>query len=380
MSRAVVIVAARRSPVAPCGGALSRLDLAGLGVPVLRAVLRDAGPAAAEVTEVILGNALGAGGNPARLVALAAGLPDGVSGLTLDRQCCSGLDALVLAARTIAAGDADVIVAGGIESFSRAPIRQHRPLQPGAPAVSYDRPAFVADPARDPDPLEAAARLAAAEGWSRDVQDQYAGASHARAVAARAEGRLTRELVCMAGLEADAFTRQLRPELLARAPILAGDIIHGLTVATIAVEADAAAMLVLADEGLARSRGWPILAVYKGASLTGGDPCDPARVPRRAMADLLQRLGWSGASLGRVEVMEAFAVQALACLAGFDFASEAVNAGGGALARGHPIGASGAILAVRLVRELATLPVGTRGLAAIAAVGGLATAVALETA
>ncbi|WP_439530638.1 thiolase family protein [Pannonibacter sp.] len=380
MNRSVVIVAARRSPVAPRGGALSRLDLAGLGVPVLKAVLQDAGPAAAEVTEVILGNALGAGGNPARLVALAAGLDDRVSGLTLDRQCCSGLDALVLAARSIAAGEANVILAGGIESFSRAPIRQHRPLRPGAPAVSYDRPAFVADPERDPDPLEAAARLAAAEGWTRAAQDQYASASHGRALQAQSDGRLTRELVPLAGLERDAFTRSLRPALLDRAPVLAGDPLHGLTAATIAVEADAAAMLVLAAEELARSRGWPVLARYCGASMCGGDPADPARVPRRAMADLLQRLGWTAASLGRVELMEAFAVQALACLSGFGFASAAVNAGGGALARGHPIGASGAILAVRLVRELTAMRGGTRGLAAIAAVGGLATAVAFETA
>ena len=380
MSRSVVILAARRSPVAPRGGALSGLDLAGLGAPVLSAVLQDAGPAAAAVSEVILGNALGAGGNPARLVALAAGLPDAVSALTLDRQCCSGLDALVLAARTIAAGDADVVVAGGIESFSRAPIRQHRPIRPGMPAIAYDRPAFVADPARDPDPVAAAARLAVVEGWSREAQDRFAARSHEKALAARAAGRFAGELLPLAGLEDDAFTRFLSSMLLGRAPVLAGDACHGVTAATVAVEADAAAMLVMAEGRLARSHGWPVLALYKGAAVTGGDPVDPARVPRQAMAALLKRLGWSGASLARVELMEAFAVQALACLSGFGFDSAAVNAGGGALARGHPIGASGAILAVRLARELTALPQGSRGLAAIAAVGGLATAVALQTA
>ncbi|WP_106754564.1 thiolase family protein [Pannonibacter carbonis] len=380
MSRSVVIVAARRSPVAPRGGALSRLDLTGLGVPVLKAVLQDAGPAAAEVTEVILGNALGAGGNPARLVALAAGLPDRVSALTLDRQCCSGLDAVVMAARSIAAGEATVVVAGGIESFSRAPIRMHRPLQKGDEAVAYDRPAFVADPARDPDPLQAAARLAARQGHSRVVQEQFARASHVRALAARADGRLANELVPFPGLDRDAFTRVLRPEVMQRAAVLAGDADHGLTSATVAVEADAAAMLVLADEALARAHGWPILCRFRGAALAGGDPVDPALVPRQAMARVLQRLGWQAASLGRVELMEAFAVQALACLSGFGFDSAAVNAGGGALSRGHPIGASGAILAVRLVQELRALPTGSRGLAAIAAVGGLATAMALETA
>ena len=106
----------------------------------------------------------GVKGTANMVVALAAGLPDAVSALTLDRQCCSGLDAVVMAARSIAAGEAGVIVAGGIESFSRAPIRMHRPLEKGGEAVAYDRPAFVADPSRDPDPLQAAARLAVEQG------------------------------------------------------------------------------------------------------------------------------------------------------------------------------------------------------------------------
>lgn len=380
MTRSVVILAARRSPVAPRGGALARLDLAELGVPVLQAVIADARTRLAAIDEVILGNALGAGGNPARLVALAAGLPDAVSALTLDRQCCSGLDAVVMAARSIAAGDATVVVAGGIESFSRAPIRMHRPLEKGGDAVAYDRPAFVADPARDPDPLQAAARLAVEQGYSRVVQEQFARASHARALAAQADGRLAHELVPFPRLDRDAFTRDLRPEVMQRAAVLAGDADHGLTSATVAVEADAAAMLVLAYEAQARAQGWPILCRFRGAALAGGDPVDPALVPRQAMARVLQRLDWTAASLGRVELMEAFAVQALACLSGFGFDGAAVNAGGGALSRGHPIGASGAILAVRLVQELRALPTGSRGLAAIAAVGGLATAMALETA
>ncbi|NBN65475.1 acetyl-CoA C-acyltransferase [Microvirga tunisiensis] len=374
----VVIVAARRSPVAPRGGALSRLDLAGLAAPVVQAVLQDAGLDAARVDDIVLGNALGAGGNPARLVGLAAGLPDHVSGLSIDRQCCSGLDAVVLAARSIRAGDCDLVLAGGVESYSRSPIRAHRPLDPGGQPVPYDRPAFVADPARDPDPLVAAAHLAQSDGWLRSAQEDHAMASHKKALMAETAGHLAGELVPLAGLARDSFARALDPVLLRRLKPLAGTAGHALTAATVAVEADAAALLLLASRSRAEALGLPVLAVQVGAVQSGGRPEDPALVPRQAIADLLARLGWTARSVARVELMEAFAVQALACLKDMDLPPEAVNAGGGALARGHPIGASGAILLVRLVHELQRLSAGDRGLAAIAAVGGLATAVALR--
>ncbi len=133
-------------------------------------------------------------------------------------------------------------------------------------------------------------------------------------------------------------------------------------------------------DSIARRRSRSAARSSSWGSAGWGDPVDPALVPRQAMARVMQRLDWPAASLGRVELMEAFAVQALACLSGFGFDGATVNAGGGALSRGHPIGASGAILAVRLVRELRALPARSRGLAGIAAVGGLATAMALETA
>lgn len=374
-----VIVAARRSPVAPRGGAFARLDLAQLGAPVLRAALADAGLPVEAVNEVILGNALGAGGNPARLVALAAGLPQTVSAMTVDRQCCSGLDAVILAARAIRAGEADVVIAGGVESFSRAPVRMHRPIQKDGVPVAYDRPAFAPPPFADPDPTEAAAMMAHEMRFTREAQEAYARASHAAALRAQAAGDLAAETVPLAGLAADAFTRPLDARLQSRLPVLAGGNAHGLTASTIAVEADAAAILVIMRREEAERRGlMPLAAVGQGV-MTGGDPGNPAAGAHEAALQLFRRTCMGLEDISVVELMEAFAVQAMAGrrAIGLGLDDLRVNQGGGALARGHPVGASGAILAVRLAHILANAPGKCAGLAAIAAAGGLGTALFL---
>jgi acetyl-CoA C-acetyltransferase len=365
--------------VAPRGGALARLDLAQLGAPVLEAALADAGLPVDAVDEVIIGNALGAGGNPARLVALAADLPLRVSAMTVDRQCCSGLDAVILAARTIRAGEADIAVAGGVESFSRAPIRMHRPLQKDAVPVAYDRPAFAPPPFPDPDPAEAAAGLALHMQISRREQEAFARASHEAALHAQAAGSFAAEIVPVAGLAADAFTRALDPRLQARLPVLAGQAPYGLTASTIAVEADAAAILVLMSRQEARRRGLrPLAAIGQGA-MTGGDPANPAAGAHEAAQELFRRTGLGIGSITAVELMEAYAVQAMANLKvlGMTPDDPRINQGGGALARGHPIAASGAILAVRLAHILGSEGSNGLGLAAISGAGGLGTALLL---
>ncbi|WP_430514046.1 thiolase family protein [Pannonibacter phragmitetus] len=376
-----VIVAARRSPVAPRGGVLARLDLAQLGAPVLRAALMDARVPVEAVDEVILGNALGAGGNPARLVALAAGLPQTVTAMTVDRQCCSGLDAVILAARAIRAGEADVVIAGGVESFSRAPVRMHRPLQKDGVPVPYDRPAFAPPSFPDPDPAEAAAALALQMQITREEQEAYARASHAAALRARASGYLAAESVPLAGLEADAFTRPLDSSLQSRLPVLAGESVYGLTASTIAVEADAAALLVLMSRKEAERRELKTLADVGQGVMTAGDPANPAAGVHEAALELFRRTGASLEDISVMELMEAFAVQAMVSrhALGLGSGDLRVNLGGGALARGHPIGASGAILAVRLAHILARDPAKETGLAAIAAAGGLGTALFLRS-
>jgi acetyl-CoA C-acetyltransferase len=358
------IIAARRTAVMPHGGALSGLAVHDLAAPVIRALLADADLPPEAVDEVILSNALGAGGNPARLAALAAGLPERVAGLSLDRQCAGGLDAIGIAAALVAAGQARVVVAGGAESWSRRPIRLA--TAPGQAPRAYDRPPFTPWPERDPDMDIAADRLARRLGISRAEQDAFAVASHARALAARS--RIATELVALPGASQDGFTRHLSPTTAVRAPVLTGSI----TSANSAVAADAAALVLVVAGDLAR-RAPRSLAIAAVRTL-GAEPEEPGLAPVPAIAAVLDSAGLPPAGLDCAEVMEAYAAQAIACIRGAGLDPARVNRGGGALARGHPIGASGAILAVRLFQDLRAGP----GLAAIAAAGGLGTAMVLR--
>lgn len=350
------LIAARRTAVVPRGGAFARLSLEDLAAPVLIACLADAGIAPHRVDEVILSNALGAGGNPARRVALAAGLRETVAGLTTDRQCAGGLDAILLAKALVDSGAADIVLAGGVESYSRRPLRQKTDPDGGAP-VPYDQAPFTPWPDRDPDMAAAAEALARRLGIPRDRQEAWAAHSHAKAVAADPSA----EIVPLNGTVHDAFPRVVTSRLLAKAPILAGSI----TAATAAVAADAAAVCLIVSDRIARGRG---LALLGGATL-GGNPEEPGLAPVAAIRRI-----WHGERLQQAEIMEAYAVQALAVIDGAGFDPQIVNPGGGGLARGHPIGASGAILAVRLFHGLRT----GRGLAAIAAAGGIGTALLVE--
>ncbi|MBU2963527.1 acetyl-CoA C-acyltransferase [Citreicella sp. C3M06] len=362
----VRIVAALRTPVAPRGGALSRMLLHELAAPVLNAALAAAGLAPEQVDELVLGNALGAGGNPARLVALAAGLPERVAGLTIDRQCCAGLDALVLGAALIASGQAEVVAAGGVESYSRRPLRLRTDPDGGTPQA-YDRPPFTPFPERDPDMDTAADTLAQRAGFDRAAQDDWAVDSHRKARAAD----LREEIVPLAGLARDAFTRDLSPRLAARARVLTGSI----TPANAAVAADGAAICIMVSDRVAARLGQGGLRWGGGLTL-GARPDLPGLAPVAAIKALLNRNRLHPQDLRVAEIMEAYAVQALACIAGAQIDPQIVNPGGGGLARGHPVGASGAINAVRLFHELRGR--GGSGIAAIAAAGGLGSAVLMS--
>lgn len=345
------LIAARRTPVVPRGGAFARLSIEDLAAPVVQAVLADAGVSGAQVDDLILSNALGAGGNPARRVALAAGLSH-VAGLTTDRQCAGGLDAILLARALVDSGAAQVVLAGGVESYSRRPLRMATDPD-GGPPVPYDEAPFTPWPDRNPGMAEAAEALAQRLGISRAQQEAWATESHAKAL----KSDLSAEIVPILGITRDAFPRRLSPALLARAPAVQGSI----TAATAAVAADAAAVCLVVSDRIAQGRG---LAILDGAT-TGGDPEEPGTAPIAAI-----RAIWDGQPLHMAEIMEAYAVQAIAVVEGAGLDPAIVNPGGGGLARGHPIGASGAILAVRLCHGL-----NGRGLAAIAAAGGIGTAV-----
>ncbi|KAB7746597.1 acetyl-CoA C-acyltransferase [Nostocoides sp. F2B08] len=375
--RTPVIVAARRTPIGTAGHALREVPVDGLGAAVISALVEDL-PEPARVDEVVLGNCMGPGGNIARVAALRAGLAPGVAARTLDLQCGSGLAAIVAAADSVRSGRCDVVVAGGAESASTAPTR----ITPDG--RQYARAPFAPEGFPDPDMGAAADDLARHAGITRERADAYAVRSFARAWEAQAKGCFDVELVPVGGVARD---ERLRPgmtaERLARLrPIFdpAGTVTPGNATGV----NDGAAAVVVVSEELRSRWGLPGLRVLDIAQ-RGVDPALPGLGPVPAVR-ALRGLAAEGASgpdwdlVDRVEINEAFAVQVLACCDALELPEERVCSDGGALALGHPWGASGAVLAVRLFTALVRQGRGVRGLAAIAVGGGQGVAMAVERA
>ena len=364
----VPLLAGCRTPVAPRHGALRHHTPHTLAAPLVQHLLQTVGLPPEAVDTLILGNALGAGGNPARMTALAAGLPQRCATFSVDTQCCSGLDAINLAAARILSGQSDVVIAGGAEAWTRSPIRQHRPMGATQAAVPYERPAFTPWPARDPDPLQAAADYAARHGFTRHQQDEYARDSHAQAVrvmAARPDCTPS-AILPLEGLLHDAYPRLLTERQASRMPVAAraptnthspdaSDPDYALSRLAISPQADGAALVLMASaEFCARHRIKPTNHWLGGLSL-GTDPENPLTGALAAAQGLLQRHRLSPDALHAVELHDAFAVQGLAfqqVLQPQGLDPERINAWGGGLARGHPIGASGAIALVELLARL----------------------------
>lgn len=365
MSIRSYIIGAKRSPIAPRDGALCGLNLHQLASPVINALLTSTGIDAQQIDELIVGNALGAGGNPARLLALASGLSETVAGLSIDRQCCSGLDAILIANDMIVSGRASIVIAGGAESYSQRPQRLQK--IPGTDTLkAYDQPAFTPWPERDPDMTVAAHTLATKLRITFERQNQYAIESHEKAL--HAVERMSAEIVPMARIDKDDFTRALTMKLCDRATRLHGSI----SVANTAVAADGAAFCLVVSEAVAARFNNHKLCIRCGITL-GADPMLPGCAPVSAIDFVLKDANISTAQLVRAEIMEAYAAQAIACIEQSHIDSSVCNVGGGALARGHPIGASGAVLISRLYNEMNNKH--GWGIAAIAAAGGLGTAV-----
>jgi acetyl-CoA C-acetyltransferase len=374
-----LIAAWARSAVAPRGGALRTLQPHEIAAPLVPALLARAGLAPQAVDALVLGNALGAGGNPARMAALAAGLPDACAALSVDSQCCAGLDAVALAVGLLASGQAEVVIAGGVEAWSRAPIRQTRPVQPGELPLAYERPAFAPDPARDPDLLQCAADYAQEQGVTRAQQDAYALLSHQRAL--QAQPFLAEEIVAIHGLQHDAYPRPLSLPRAARMPLaLPSKSDCGVSTLAISCKADGAALVLLATPQACRRLGLQPRAAWLASASLGRDPAMPILAAQAAAELALQRAGLHSAQqLQALELHDAFAVQALSFCQGLGLAPEAINRRGGGLARGHPIAASAAIALVRLLADLwQDEACGARGLAAVAGAGGIGAAVVVQ--
>jgi acetyl-CoA C-acetyltransferase len=364
----VAIVAARRTPIGTAGHGLATSTAADLAAAVLPPVLADAGLTADDVGEVVLGNCTGPGGDLARYAALQAGLGVGVPGLTVDRQCGSGLAALVVGAALVEPGR--VVIAGGVESASTS-------LRPGRAPFA---PPAAGDPELgDPEMGEAADLVAARAGIGRDRQDAYALRSHQRAVAAAERGAYDAELVEVGGLAQDERPRpgMSRQRLARMRPIFSAD--GTATAGTSCGINDGAAAVVLMTEPDRRRRGLPGLGILATATV-GVSPLTPGLGIVPAVRAALDRAGVTLDDIAVIELNEAFAGQVLACCDDLGLDPERVCAEGGAIALGHPWGASGAVLAVRLHSQLVRSGrFGDLGLAAIAVGGGQGVAMVVES-
>lgn len=379
--RQPVIIAARRTAVRRANAALKELRAHQLLAPVLVNLLEDSHVPAEEVTDVVIGNAVGGGGNVARLALLEAGLPVGVPGLTVDRQCGSGLDAIVLAARLVAAGGNPVYLAGGVESISTAPLRAHR--NEGGEPDFFARAQFVPDSFGDPDMGVAAENVAARFTVSRERQDASALRSHQRALAAAKAGFFAGEITTLetsAGpISADDGPRPgLSAAVLKRFPpsfVPGGTVTAGNS----CFDADAASAVVVTSLQRARELGATDGLLVLATDTAGVDPELLGIGAAVAAERLLQARGLSAASVDLVEFNEAFAAQTLACLDQLGIDPDRVNLDGGALALGHAYGASGAVLVTRLLAQARrTANHGSLALALISIAGGMGTAALLR--
>jgi acetyl-CoA C-acetyltransferase len=370
-----VIVAARRSAIGTAGHSFATVEAAALAAPVLEATAADARRRLGDVRidEVVLGNCMGPGGNVARVASLLAGLPEQVPASTVDRQCASGLSAVVTAVGDLR-GRRGVVLAGGVESVSTAPWRSWPPPEGGEPQ-RYERAPF-APAGRDPDMGEANDRYAESLGVSREEQDEYAARSHARAWETREAGGFDAELVAVAGVDRDERPRRgLTAARLGRLPAAfreQGTVTAGNSCGI----NDGAAAVAVTDAVTAR--GVPGLRVLATA-VAAGDPTSPGRALVPATRAALERSGLSWRDIDVVELNEAFAGQIVAASRELGIDPVRVCPEGGALGLGHPWGASGAVLVVRLFSQLVRSGSGGVGLAAIAAGGGQGVAVVVES-
>ncbi|MGO4956294.1 acetyl-CoA C-acetyltransferase [Luteococcus sp. Sow4_B9] len=387
----VVVVGARRTPFGRLLGQLSSVPATELGSVAIRAALEDAGVPADQVEAVFLGQVLqaGVGQNPAKQAALGAGIPASAHTVTINKICLSGLTAVIDAARLIRAGEATVVVAGGMESMSKAP---H--LVPAMRAGVAYGPGQIVDHmaydglmcAESGIPMGELSELHAERyPVTREEQDQFAASSHQRAAQAWESGILAQEVtpVTVKGRKGDvevATDEGIRPdstpESLARLrPAFTKD--GTITAGNASPISDGAAAVVLTTRARAEREGWPVLAVLRAPGQVAGPDASLQAQPARAIERALERQGWRAADLDLVEINEAFAAVGVHSARELGVSLDKVNTAGGAIALGHPIGASGARLTVHLARALARGE-GHRGAIGLCGGGGQGDALLLE--
>lgn len=389
----IVIASAVRTPIGSLQGALSTLKASELGAAAIKEAVKRAKVEPDKVDMVFMGNVLpaGMGQAPARQAAIHAGLHEMTPSVTLNKMCGSGLEAIVQAARAVLVGDAKVAVAGGMESMTNAPY-----LLPGARSGLRMGNATLIDSmvhdglldAYGGNHMGACAELCAQKyTFSREAQDEFATRSYQRAQAAMAEGRFADEIVPIdvkgrkgdvTVVSEDEGPKQVNFEKMSSLrPVF--DKEGTITAANASSINDGAAAVVVTSEAVARERNMPILATIEGYSVHAGKPEWFTIAPVGAMKVLFDKLDWKPGDVDLYEVNEAFAVVTMAAMQEFDLSPEQVNVNGGAVALGHPIGASGARIVVTLLHALKQRNK-KRGVAGICIGGGEALSMGLELA
>jgi acetyl-CoA C-acetyltransferase len=387
----VVIVAALRTGVGKFGGSLAKISAADLGAHVIKALLAKTGVDAGKVNEVIMGQVLtaGCGQNPARQALIKAGMPNMVPAFTVGKVCGSGLKATHLAAQAIKCGDADIIIAGGQENMSAAP---H--------VLNGSRDGFRMGDAKLVDSMivdglwdvynqyhmgMTAENVAKKYDVSRREQDEFAAASQNKAEAAQKAGKFKDEIVGLeisqkkgsitfdtdeyvkAGTTVEALS-SLRPAFSKDGTVTAGNA-SGIN--------DGAAAVMMMSARMAKELGLEPLARIKAYSSAGVDPSIMGIGPISASQLCLKKAGWNAKDLDLMEINEAFAAQAIAVNREMGWDTSKINVNGGAIAIGHPIGASGCRILVSLVHEMIRRDA-KRGLASLCIGGGMGVALAIE--
>jgi acetyl-CoA C-acetyltransferase len=387
----VVITAAVRTAVGKFGGSIAKVSAADLGAHVIKALLARSGVQPHQISEVIMGQVLtaGVGQNPARQALIHAGLPDGVPGMTVGKVCGSGLKATHLAAQAIKCGDADIIIAGGQENMSAAP---H--------VLQGSRDGFRMGDAKLIDSMIAdglwdvfnnyhmgatAENVAKKYEISRREQDEFAAASQQRAEAAQKAGRFKAEIAPLeivtrkatTVFDSDEFIRagttaaalgELKPAFSKDGTVTAGNA-SGIN--------DGAAAVMMMSARKAEELGLKPLAWVRAYSSAGVDPKIMGMGPVPAAQLCLKKAGWTHQDLDLMEVNEAFAAQAIAVNRQMGWDTSKINVNGGAIAIGHPIGASGCRILVTLLHEMIRRDA-KKGLASLCIGGGMGVALAIE--
>ena len=387
----VVILSATRTPLGSFQGALASVPAPRLGAAAIRGALTQAKVAPAEVTDVFMGNVIqaGVGQAPARQAALFAGIPPATRCVTVHKVCGSGMESVILASRALAAGDAGMAVAGGMENMSAAPYLLPKAREGFRLGHQQVVDAMIHDGLWDPynnlHMGNCAEECARKYGFTREQQDTYAAESFRRANAAQRDGRFAQEITAVEITEAKGgVIRVERDEGPGRVsyekiPALkpAFDKAGTITAANASTINDGAAALVLATADRARERGFKPVARIVAFGGHAQDPVWFTTAPISAAQNALKRAGWSVGDVEVWEVNEAFAVVALAFMRDLGLSHDRVNIRGGAISLGHPIGCSGARILVTLLAALRERGA-RRGLAAICIGGGEGLAACVE--